>query len=456
MARTSVLVVDDEELIRWSLEKDLARQGYAVSTAATGAEALARHQSEPVDVVLLDINLPDGSGVRLVPEFIAAREDVVVIMITSVTNLETAVEAMRLGAFDYVTKPFEPPRLHNSIAKAAERVALRVENRALKSRHPGGTFPEVVADSPGMRRVLELAGHVMRSDAATVLLLGESGVGKDLLARRIHSGSPRGERLFLDVNCAGLPEALLESELFGHERGAFTDAKCQKRGLFELAEGGTVYLDEVADAPLVVQAKLLKVLEQRVFRRVGGLRDLNADVRVIAATNRDLDAAVAAGRMREDFYFRLKVFPIEIPPLRDRREDVLPLAQAFLGSFNRAFRKAVPGLDPEVERLLREYRWPGNVRELRNVIERAMILADDSTPLGVELLPPELAGAALGKGVEEVPAGALARSEARLIREALAGCGGNQSRAAAQLGISRDALRRRVRRLGIGVEREGD
>ncbi|MBI5482709.1 MAG: sigma-54-dependent Fis family transcriptional regulator [Deltaproteobacteria bacterium] len=456
MAKTSVLVVDDEELIRWSLEKELTRSGYSVATAGTGAEALARHQGEPADVILLDINLPDGSGVRLIPELLAMREDTVIIMITSVTSLETAVEAMRLGAWDYVTKPFEFPRLHRSIAKAAERVALRQENRALKARQSGAAFPEVVAESPAMRRVLELAGHVVRSDAATVLLLGESGVGKDLLARRIHEGSPRGERLFLDVNCAGLPEALLESELFGHERGAFTDAKTQKRGLFELAEGGTVYLDEVADAPLVVQAKLLKVLEQRTFRRVGGLRDLAADVRVIAATNRDLGAAVAAGRMREDLYFRLKVFPLEIPPLRERREDVLPLARGFLASFNRAFRKAVPGFEPEAERLLLEYRWPGNVRELRNVIERGMILAPEAVPLGVDLLPAEVTGGASADEAGEAPAGALAQSEARLIREALAACGGNQSRAAAQLGIGRDALRRRLRRLHIATGREDE
>ncbi|HEY3353357.1 MAG TPA: sigma-54 dependent transcriptional regulator [Polyangia bacterium] len=449
MAPTSVLVVDDEELIRWSLEKELAKQGYAVATAATCADALARHGAEPADIVLLDINLPDGSGVQLIPELLATREDAVIIMITSETALDTAVESMRLGAWDYITKPFDFPRLHGSLTKAAERVALRLENRTLRGRARGATGGPVVAESAGMRRVLELAGHVMRSDAATVLLLGESGVGKDLVAWRIHQGSPRRERLFLDINCAGLPEALLESELFGHERGAFTDAKAQKRGLFELAEGGTVYLDEVADTPLTVQAKLLKVLEQRTFRRVGGLRDITADVRVIAATNRNLDEAVAQRRLREDLFYRLKVFPITIPPLRQRREDVLPLARAFLGTFNRTFRKSVPGLEPEVERVLLEYRWPGNVRELRNVIERAMILAAADAPLSVDLLPAELGGGGVGEEVIGDATGALATVEVRMIREALAASGGNQSRAAAQLGISRDALRRRLRRFGL-------
>jgi len=444
MPRADVLVVDDEELICWSLQKDLEAQGYAVATASTCAEALRSFAAAPADVVLLDVNLPDGSGVELIAKLRDIRPDAVVIMITSVTALDTAVESMRLGAWDYVTKPFDLPKLYNGIAKAAERVVLTQQNQVLAARQGGPGSPVFVAESPAMKRTVALADKVAQSDGATVLLLGESGVGKDVLARRIHAQSRRADRLFLDLNCAALPEALLESELFGHERGAFTDAKTQKRGLLELAEGGTLYLDEIADAPPAVQAKLLKVLEQRTFRRVGGGRDLAADVRVIAATNRDLAQAVAERRFREDLLYRLKVFPIEVPPLRQRPEDVLPLARAFVATYASAFRKVVTGITAHAEEMLVAYRWPGNVRELRNVVERAIILAPERAQLGLEHLPPELYG-----DEADESEGLLRDTEGRLIREALAACGGNQSKAAAQLGIGRDALRRRMRRHGL-------
>jgi DNA-binding NtrC family response regulator len=450
MPRGSVLVVDDEELIRWSLQKELAAQGYDVAVAGSCAEALARFAAEPADVVLLDIRLPDGSGVDLIAKLLALRDDATIIMATSVTALDSAVAAMRRGAWDYVTKPFDFDKLWSCVAKGAERVALRQENRTLRTRERGARG-DIIAESPAMRRVLELAHLVMATDSSTVLLQGESGVGKDLLARHIHAGSARGDKLFLDVNCAGIPETLLESELFGHERGAFTDAKAQKRGLFEQAAGGTVYLDEIGDAPPAVQPKLLKVLEQRTFRRLGGARDLAADVRVIAATNRDLEAGVARKTFREDLYYRIKVFPIEIPPLRARPEDILPLARAFLSTFARTLRKPVLEFEAAAEEALRRYAWPGNVRELRNVVERAVILsrAEAITP---ELLPGGGAHEPDAPGGEEH--GVLAAEEARLIREAMAACGGNQSRAAAQLGISRDALRRRMRRHGIVAGQE--
>ncbi|MBI3892702.1 MAG: sigma-54-dependent Fis family transcriptional regulator [Candidatus Wallbacteria bacterium] len=448
--------MDDEDLIRWSLERDLSRQGYAVTTAASGAEALRMHESDPTDVVLLDINLPDGSGVPLIPKFHAIREDCVIIMITSDTGLDSAVQSVRNGAWDYVTKPFDFPKLYNSVAKAVEQVSLRQENRTLRSRDRAACPSEIVAESDAMRKAMELASHVMASDTATVLLRGESGVGKDLLARHIHAGSSRAERLFLDINCAALPETLLESELFGHERGAFTDARAAKQGLFELAAGGTVYLDEVADAPLAVQAKLLKVLEQRTFRRLGGVRDLVADIRLIAATNRDLERAIAERVLREDLYYRLKVFPIHLPPLRERHEDILILARTFVSDFGASLRKRVPGLEPETERRFLEYRWPGNVRELRNVIERAMILARPDTAIGLELLPPEICEEAPSTGPAAEPGGALAQTEARMIRDALGCSGGNQSQAAAHLGISRGVLARRMQRLGIAVESDED
>jgi DNA-binding NtrC family response regulator len=452
VTQASVLVVDDEELIRWSLQKELVRQGYAVTTAGSRAEALAVFSADPADVVLLDIKLPDGSGVELIPELLTLRDGVAIIMITSVTSLDTAVEAMRLGASDYVTKPFDFPKLWNSVARSVERVTLRTENQALRTRDRRASAT-VIAESAGMKRTLELAAKVGRSDAATVLLLGESGVGKDLLAQWIHHSSLRADRLFVDINCAALPAALLESELFGHERGAFTDAKTQKRGLLEVASGGTVYLDEIGDAPPLVQAKLLKVLEQRTFRRVGGVRDLTSDVRVIGATNQDLGKAVADKRFREDLFYRLNVFPIEIPPLRHRREDILPLAHLFLATLGRNLHKAARSFDPEVEALLLAYHWPGNVRDLRNVVERAVILAGD-TPISADLLPKEIAeghDSGLAAGV----VGSLVEQEARLIRETLFALGGNQSRAAQKLGIGRDALRRRMRRLGIPADGEG-
>jgi two-component system, NtrC family, response regulator AtoC len=442
LLRASVLVVDDEELIRWSLQKELTAQGYAAASAGTCAEALRLFATDPADVVLLDIRLPDGSGIDLITRLREVREDVAIIMATSVTALDSAVDAMRRGAWDYVTKPFDFAKLWNSVAKAAERVALRQENRTLRARAAAGA-PEVVAESPAMRRVLAMVSSVMATDS-TVLLRGESGVGKDLIARTIHDGSARHDKLFLDLNCAGLPDALLESELFGHERGAFTDAKTQKRGLFELAAGGTVYLDEIADAPLSIQPKLLKVLEARTFRRVGGIRTLAADVRVIAATNRDLDVAITHKTLREDLYYRLQVFPIEIPPLRQRPEDIVPLARAFLGAFGRALRKPLRGLDAEAEGALLAYGWPGNVRELRNVIERAIILAPADGAITSDLLP-------AGRADVGEPHGALAEHERQLIRDALHASGGNQSRAAAQLGISRDALRRRMRRHGLST-----
>ncbi|MGB8929896.1 MAG: sigma-54 dependent transcriptional regulator [Anaeromyxobacteraceae bacterium] len=449
MSQSSVLVVDDEELVRWSLAQELSRKGYSAATAATGAEALRLHGDNPSDVVLLDINLPDGSGIQLIPQLLQLHPDVAIIMITSATSIEAAVESIRLGAWDYVTKPFDFTKLFNSIVRATERVSLREQNRTLRSRARSGGAPGLIAESPQMRRVLEQAAMVMQTDSATVLLLGETGVGKDALARHIHDGSRRSEELFLDINCAALPEALLESELFGYERGAFTDAKAQKRGLLELAEGGTVFLDEVADAPLAAQAKLLKVLEQRTFRRLGGLRDIAVSARVIAATNRPLEEAVAAKTLREDLYYRLKVFPIEIPPLRERVEDILPLARLFVDTFQRDFRKRVQGLDTEAERHLLDYRWPGNVRELRNVVERAMIVVTPGGTIGVDTLPAEIAEDSAVS--PEAPDGALSRSEARLIREALEATGNNQSRAATQLGISRGALSRRMRRLGIPV-----
>jgi len=446
MPRADVLVVDDEELIRWSLQKDLEAQDYAVSTAATCAEALRAFATTPADVVLVDVTLPDGNGIEIVPKLHAVRRDAVVIMVTSVTTIESAVEAMRVGAWDYVTKPLDRPKLFNSIAKAVDHVVLGQQNRALAARQCGAPGAVFIAESPAMKRTVALADKVTESDGATVLLLGESGVGKDVVAHRIHASSRRAEHLFLDLNCAAMPEALLESELFGHERGAFTDAKAQKRGLLELAEGGTLYLDEIGDAPLAVQAKLLKVLEQRTFRRVGGGKDLTADVRVIAATNRDLDEAVAQKRFREDLYYRLKVFPIEVPPLRQRREDVLPLARVFVAAYATSFRKRVAGISPDAENVLTAHRWPGNIRELRNVIERAVILVVEGSPICVEHLPPEIAAG------DDEGTGVLSETEARLIREALAECAGNQTRAAAQLRIGRDALRRRMKRYGINPE----
>jgi two-component system response regulator AtoC len=453
----TILVVDDEHLIRWSLEQQLRREGYSILLAETGAQALQTAQDEPPDLVLLDVRLPDADGLQVLERLRAAHPEALVIMITAHGGVDSAVRAMKLGAHDYIIKPFDMDELKLTIKKALETKTLRRQvARFQAEQREGSRLDDIVGSSQAARNLKTLIRRIAESDATTVLLEGESGTGKDLVARVIHFESARAKAPFLAVNCVALPEYLLESELFGHEKGAFTDARALKKGLFEQADGGTVYLDEIGDMRPGLQAKLLRLIEEKTFRRVGGLKDMRADVRIIAATNRELAKAMQEEQFRKDLYFRLKVFPIYIPPLREHPEDILPLATFFIARFNREMRRGVLGLHPDAQACLKAYSWPGNIRELRNVIERGMILAGGDT-LCVEHLLPEIAPVAtpLPELQRAVPVALpteglrLEEVERDLVRQALESTQGNQVRAARLLGISRDALRNRMKKFGL-------
>ena len=455
-----ILVVDDERLIRWSLEQQLRREGYTVQSVETGAEALQRTQADPPDLILLDGRLPDADGVELLGRLRAVDPECLIIMMTAHGGVESAVQAMKSGAHDYIGKPFDMDELKLTIRKALETRTLRRDvARFQVEAAQGSALDDLVGVSRAVADLKGLIQKIAQSDATTVLLQGESGTGKDLVARVIHFASQRARAPFLAVNCVALPEHLLESELFGHERGAFTDARALKKGLFEQADGGTVYLDEIGDMRLDLQGKLLRLIEEKVFRRVGGVKDIKADVRIIAATNRDLTKSLAAGEFRTDLYYRLKVFPLHLSPLRERPEDVLPLVRHFIARFNREMRREPLTLHPETQAQLLRYAWPGNVRELRNVLERAIILAPGNI-LDPEHLPVELGEQAASqsdvapKGASvSLPTGGLRLEEVErdLVRQALEATEGNQVRAARLLGISRDALRNRMKKFGLLV-----
>ena len=467
MARERILVVDDEYLIRWSLQQELGKDGYDVSVAEDGEEALRVFREGAPDLVLLDVQLPGIGGLEVLERVKAAEPDVVVIMITAYGMVDTAVAAMKAGAYDYLNKPFNLEAVKLSIRKGLEARHLRGEVQRLRQeQRTRFSLDRVVARSEAMRSVLDLVSRISSSGASTVLLQGESGTGKDLVAKALHYTGARAERPFMAINCASLPEHLLESELFGHERGAYTDAKGTKKGLFELADGGTIFLDEIAEMRLDLQAKLLRVLEEKSFRRIGGVKDIQVDVRIVAASNKDLEEERRGGRFRDDLFYRLKVVPILLPPLRRRPDDILPLAEFYLRQFNAEFGKQIAGLAPETERALLGYSWPGNVRELKNVLERAVLLQAGGR-IEAKDLPPELLGApppradgpaaAPGETALEIPAGGLSleRLEEDLVRQALAKTRGNQTQAAALLGISRDSLRYRMKKMGLLGGEEG-
>ncbi len=388
MQTPTILVVDDEQLIRWSLATRLTDAGYRVLEAETGKQALERHR-EGVDLVLLDYRLPDADGLSILKQIKEADPDTLVILLTAFSSVETAVEAMKAGAYHYANKPFNVDEIALLVEKALETTRLRREVRALRASQaqPYG-IGRIVGQSAAMVAVRALILKIAGSPASTVLLTGESGTGKDLAAKVIHYASDRSARPFMNITCSALPDALLESELFGHERGAFTGADRQKRGLLETADGGTVFLDEIGEMVPVLQAKLLRFLEEKTFKRVGGSTDLKVDVRVIAATNRNLEEEVRHGRFREDLYYRLNVLPVALPPLRQRPEDIPALVNHYVDIFNTEFRKRIQGVAPQAMHRLQHYGWPGNVRELRNAVERAMLLSEgdeltlDDFPLG--------------------------------------------------------------------------
>src|SRR6516164_6958981 len=374
-----ILVVDDERLVRWSLRQKCEEWGYQVLEAPGGETGLRLAQQESPDLVLLDVRMPDVNGIQVLEQIKKSPDPPPVIMITADPQLDDVKNALKLGAYDFVGKPLDFDELHITIQNALEATRLRTEVQSLRGevrRHAG--YHEVVAVSPKSAELMSFVEKVAASEATTILIQGESGTGKDLIAKTIHYQSSRQNGPFVAINCSAIPETLMEAELFGHEKGAFTDAKQMKKGLFETANGGTLFLDEIGELSPLLQAKLLRVLEDQVIRRIGGVRDMQVDVRVVAASNRDLEKAVREGGFRQDLYYRLAIIAIFIPPLRERKEDILPMVDFFIAHYNKKFRKSVQGLSEETRRLLLNHNWPGNVRELKNSIERGMILEEES------------------------------------------------------------------------------
>jgi len=444
-----VLIIEDESLIRWSLQQKFQQRGYEVTEAENGEAALDALQAGDHDLIMLDYKLPDMTGLDILRRMREMGKEAVVIMITAFSNIEDAVEAIKLGAYDYVAKPFQMDQLLITVDKALETTQLRRQVRELRSRlqHEFG-FDRIIGQHPSMLQLFDVINSVARSSSSTVFLRGETGTGKDLVAGVIHYNSDRAPKPFMNITCTAISETLLESELFGHEKGAFTDARAQKKGLFELADGGTVFLDEVGDMSPSLQAKLLHFLENRKFRRIGGATEISVDVRVIAATNRDIEEAIRSGQFRKDLLYRLNVVPIFLPPLRERGEDVRLLADHFLNTYVREFKKPLRVVESEAYAKLSGYGWPGNVRELRNVIERAVLLCKDDVLKSADVVlgsgqPASVEDALAGL---DLPPGGLDfdQLENKLLRQALARAAGNQTKAAKLLNLSRDTFRYRL------------
>jgi len=471
MPANKVLIVDDERLVRWSLRQKCEEWGYLVVEAEAGEPALKLAQAESPDLVLLDVRMPDLSGIEVLDRLKKNGDARAVIMITADPQLDDVKAAMKLGAYDFVGKPIDFDELQVAIKNALEATSLRNEVQALRGEVRRGVgYDSVVSISPKMTELMHFVKKVASSEATTILIQGESGTGKDLIAKAIHYESSRREKPFVAINCSAIPETLMEAELFGHEKGAFTDAKQMKKGLFEAADGGTLFLDEIGELSPLLQAKLLRVLEDQVIRRVGGLRDMQVDVRVIAASNRDLEKAVREGQFRQDLYYRLAIIAIFIPPLRDRKEDILPLVHFFIERYNRRFKKSVRGITDETRSLILSHNWPGNVRELKNTIERGMILEEEMflrpvyLPFSVgesggrtlfERTSPLAGGRTLPNGRIlprlYIPEGgtSLEEVEHSMVDLAMSQANGNQTNAAKLLDISRDALRYKLKKFGL-------
>ena len=457
-----ILLVEDEKLLRWALTKQLERAGHEVHSAADLASALEHLMAHQPDVVLLDLGLPDGHGLDFFEKNRERLAQSEVIVMTALSHVDEAVRAMKLGALEFLTKPVDEADLVALVERSLTVRGDQLEAQAARRARDSWLALQVVGDSAAFRHVREVVEQVAASEVGSILIQGESGSGKNVIARHMHALSARRKRPILEVSCATIPETLLESELFGHEKGAFTDAKALKRGVFELAEGGTVVLDEIGELRLDVQAKLLHFLEERRFRRVGGTREIQVDVRVIGLTNRDLHAMVQAKEFRGDLFYRLNVFPIPVPPLRERTDDILPLARHFLFSLRPKLGQRFTGFERDAERLLVGYPWPGNVRELRNVIERALVL-ERGTEVGVRSLmldgPParEAADAEVSPGTLLAPGIVpLEVVERELILRAMRATGDNTTRAAELLGLTRDQLRYRLKKFGMKTALESD
>jgi DNA-binding NtrC family response regulator len=451
--RGRILIVDDEPLIRWSLHQRLAEVGHVILEAPDAPEALRAVREGHPDLVLLDYKLPTADGLSVLEEIHRTQPALPVIMVTAMTGSEIIVRAMKLGAVDYLTKPLVMDELALVIRRALESRRPSVSPGRKGDEAGEAGIEGIVCQAPSMLKVIEVVKKVATAGNVTALLRGETGVGKDLIAKQIHLNSARASNRFVSVNCSAIPDALMEAELFGHEKGAFTDARSSRDGLFAAAAGGTILLNEIGDMNYASQSKLLSVLEEHSFRPVGGTKDVATDVRVIAATNTDLETAMHAHRFREDLFYRLNVVTISIPPLRERHEDILPLSHHFLRTLGADLGRTTEGFTPEAERILDMHSWPGNVRELRNLVERILVL-DGPEWIGAEHLEAiRSTGIDLpdssGESAESKSESAFDRVERQLILEALSAAGYNQSRAARLLNITRDTLRYRLKKYGI-------
>jgi two-component system, NtrC family, response regulator AtoC len=466
MSKADVLIVDDQDSIRHFVSRALEDDGYQVRTTASVTEAREAVEARMPEIVLLDLKLPDGTGLELLHEIKRTQPEVVVILMTAFGEVETAVEAMSGGAFWFVKKPFQNQELLALVGRGLESQRLWIELRRLRKQ----AFSDedfLHSASPTMQEAYAIAEQVARGDTTSVLIEGESGTGKEYFANLIHRMSARHDRPFVEINCAAIPRELLESELFGHEKGAFTDARNQKPGLMELANGGTLFLDEIGEMSPMLQVKLLRVLERRTFKRVGGTKDIAVNLRVISATNQNLERMVQEGSFREDLYYRLKVVPLWVPPLRERKEDVLPLARLFMERFAKQFKKPFREISKGAERILLDYPWPGNIRELRNLFERTVLLESGEVlePANLKLSPrmgrtPENS---MGQRIDQhlaqppgsggIPFEALVEElERALILKASYATKWNQSRTAELLNLKRDKLRYRMKLYQIGPE----
>ncbi len=442
-----LLLIDDEPEILRSVGALLRRMGHDVKTANDGQEGLQVYDRDGADIIISDVRMPGLDGLGVLRALRERGEDVEFIFITGIGDMQTAVAALREGAFDFFTKPVRLAELTASLERTRRFQEMkRAKERAdARLQLEGSGNPDLIGDSSAMLDVMALVERVAATDHTTVLIRGESGTGKELVARAVHDKSPRAESPFISLNCTAVPDSLFESELFGHEKGAFTDAVERKIGMFELGTGGTLFLDEIADMSLPSQAKILRVLEERRLRRVGGVHEVPVDVRLVAATNRDLQQLQDDGLFRQDLFYRLNVFNVTLPPLRERGDDILLLADHFLAGFARDFRKPVTGLSEETRVMLRGYNFPGNVRELRNLLERAVILCDSDTLTPAQF--GDIVNAPLE--VDSSTADDLASIEEATIRQALDRCGGRQTDAARLLGIGVDALRYRLKKFGL-------
>jgi two-component system response regulator AtoC len=453
MRGETILIVDDEKLIRWSLKQELLKAGYNVLEAETVQGGLKLMQENEPDLVLLDQRLPDGTGIDLLTDMKKNQSIIPVVMLTAIDRSDIAVQAMKLGALDYVTKPVNIEELKIVIEKALEATLLKRQMaQLLKAQKKEYGFCGMIGSSPAMKRVYYDISKIAQSKNTTVLLSGESGTGKELAAQAIHFLSERKDQPLMTTNCSAISETLIESELFGHERGAFTDARTQKKGIFELADRGSILLDEIGDISPKLQVKLLRVLEQKTFQRVGGTADITVDVRIIAATNLILEKQVADGKFRSDLYYRLNVVNIHMPQLSERGDDVVMLSDYFIQEFNTRYHKHFKGLSPEVRKVFSAYHWPGNVRELRNVLERAVLLSDDELiqPAHIEFSRFPVQGQqAFAPAEPKEESTSLFEIEKKTLIQALERTKYNQTQAAKLLEISRDTLRYRMKKYNI-------